>query len=162
MSENKQTFRLERTGEIVDPIQHSLEMISQFAKRKKWEDELKIYVGCDSQNRRYSTSYVTVVAYRYGNKGAHFIYTRDNVKKIKERWPRLWGEVERALEVANLLKNNNIPVFCVDLDFNEKEIARSSDMVKAARGYVIGSGYNCTVKPSEQVASRAADHLVRG
>ncbi len=155
------TFRKERTGEIVDPIKYSLEMISQFAKRKKWDEELKIYVGCDSQNKRYNTSYVTVIAYRFGNKGGDFIYTRDNVKKIKERWPRLWGEVERSITIANLLRDNNIPIFCVDLDFNEKEIARSSDMVKAARGFVIGSGYDCTVKPEQQVASRAADHLVR-
>lgn len=155
------TFRQERTGEIVDPIAHSLETISQFANRKKWDEQLRVYIGCDSQNRRYSTSYVTVIAYRYGDKGAHCIYWRDNVKKIKERWPRLWGEVERSLAVANLLRVNNVPIFRIDLDFNEKEIAKSSDMVAAARGYVLGSGYECEVKPGALVASRYADHLVR-
>lgn len=155
------TFRQERTGEIVDPVQHSKEMIEQYAKRKKWDETLKVYVGCDSQNRRYSTSYVTCICYRFGANGAHIIYWRDNVKKIRERWPRLSGEVERSLKIALMLKENNIPVFCVDLDFNEKEIARSSEMVAWAKGYVVGSGFNCTVKPNEQVASRAADHLVR-
>lgn len=151
-------FRLERTGEIVDPIQHSLAIVAQYSKKY---DDLKIYVGSDSQNRRYSTTYVVVIAFRYGNRGAHFIYSRENVKKIRERYPRLWKEVEVSLEVANALKQAGVPVFRVDLDFNEKEIARSSDMVKAARGWVIGSGFSCSVKPEEQIASRAADHLVR-
>jgi len=66
-------FRLERTGEQVDLIKHSLEIVEKHPK--KWDD-LKIYVGSDSQNRRYSTSYVACVAYRMGDRGAHFIYTR--------------------------------------------------------------------------------------
>ena len=47
---------------------------------------------------------------------------------------------------------------------NEKEIARSHNMVAAARGYVIGMGFKpeqVTVKPEEQVATRSADHIVR-
>lgn len=151
-------FRIERTGEIVDPIQHSLDIVKRYSKKY---DDLRIYVGSDSQNRRYSTSYVICICYRYGNRGAHFIYTRENVKKIKERYPRLWKEVEVSLEVATALREAGVPVFRVDLDFNEKEIARSSDMVKAARGWVVGSGFSCSVKPEEQIASRAADHLVR-
>jgi predicted RNase H-related nuclease YkuK (DUF458 family) len=151
-------FRIERTGEIVDPIKHSLDIVKQYSKKY---DDLKIYVGSDSQNRRYSTSYVACICYRFGSSGAHFIYTRENVKKIRERYPRLWKEVEISLEIAVALRDAGVPVFRVDLDFNEKEIARSSDMVKAARGYIIGSGFNCEVKPSMLIASKAADHLVR-
>ena len=83
------------------------------------------------------------------------------MKKIKERYPRLWKEVEVSLEVATALREAGVPVFRVDLDFNEKEIARSSDMVKAARGWVVGSGFDCECKPEMLVAAKAADHLVR-
>lgn len=169
------TFRQERTGEIVDPIAHSLEMISQFAKRKKWDDELKIYVGTDSQNKRYSTCYITVIAYRHGNRGADFIYWKENVKKIRpsakvlvsqdlikvEVSRRLWGEVERSLAVAQLLNSGNIPVYCVDLDVNDKVGTGSNNLAASGRGYIVGAGFRCSVKPQMLVAAKAADHLVR-
>lgn len=167
-------FKQERTGEIVDPIAHSLQMISQFAKRKKWDDELKIYVGCDSQNTKYSTFYVTVIAYRHGNSGAGFIYCKERVKKISLRdkmmakgdhrvavSQRLWGEVERSLEVAKMLRDNNISVHCVDLDLNDEVGTGSNNLAGAGRGYIVAEGFKCSIKPQEQVASRAADHLVR-
>jgi predicted RNase H-related nuclease YkuK (DUF458 family) len=146
-------FKTEQ-GLLVDSVKHTIETLHNFR-------DAKIYVGTDSQNKRYSTAYVTVIAYRYGHRGCHYIYYRQNVKKIKDRWQRLWKEVEFSVEAARLLEQNSLKVHCIDLDFNRKEIARSSDMVAAARGYVIGSGFECTVKPEEQVASRAADHIVR-
>lgn len=151
----KQVFRFE-TGEVVDELNHTADIV-----KRELINDLKIYVGCDSQNKRYGTTYVTVIAYRYGTRGTHFIYTREKVKKIRDRWQRLWGEVERAVSLVVKLQSNGFKVHCVDLDFNKKEIARSNEMVAAARGFVIGSGFSCSVKPEEQVASRAADHIVR-
>ncbi len=149
----KKRFKKEG-GETVDPVKHTIEVLSK-------NDNVKIYVGTDSQNSKKFTTYVTCVCYRYGNKGAHYIYFRESIKKIKDRWTRLWGEVERSVEIAKLIQENSIKVFCVDLDFNEKELARSHDMVAAARGYVVGLGFDCTVKPEEQVATRSADHICR-
>lgn len=151
-------FQLEN-GEQVHDLKEYVSNI--FAKHVLSED-FKVYVGCDSQNSRYNTCYVTVIAFRFSRNGTHFIFCRDNVRpKIKDRWPRLWGEVERSLEVAQWLKSNGFKVDCVDLDFNRKEIARSNEMVKSAKGYILGFGFNTSVKPEEQVASRAADHIVR-
>jgi predicted RNase H-related nuclease YkuK (DUF458 family) len=146
------------SGESVDLIRHTSEIFSRYAL----SGNLKVYVGCDSQNRRYSTSYVTVVAFRYGNKGVHCIYSRDYVKpKIRDRWIRLWGEVERSIKLALILKQNGYRVDMIDLDFNRKEIAKSSEMVSSAKGYVAGMGFECSVKPELQCASRFADHLVK-
>jgi predicted RNase H-related nuclease YkuK (DUF458 family) len=142
-------------GELVDLIKHSLETIATHR-------DAKIYVGSDSQNRSEMTRYAVTVAYRYGTRGTHYIYHRFTTKRITDRWRRLWKEVELSVEVAKQLEQNNIKVHCVDLDFNKREMARSNEMVAAARGYVMGSGFNCSVKPEEQVASRAADHIIRG
>lgn len=152
----KKIFKLEG-GKIVDPIIHTLEILSK-------HPDAKIYVGTDSQNKRHQTTYVTCIAYRYGTRGTHYIYVKENTNKIRDRWTRLWGEVERSVEIANLLESNSIKVHRIDLDFNEKDIAKSSTMVSAARGYVIGMGYlpeQVTVKPSEQVATRSSDHICR-
>ena len=147
------TFKLEG-GEIVNSITHSIETLASYR-------DAKLYVGTDSQNKRNVTCYVVVIAFRYGTRGTHYIYHRYNVKRIRDRWQRLWKEVELSVEVAKELEAASLKVHCIDLDFNRKEIAKSSDMVAAARGYVVGSGFECTVKPEEQVASRAADHVVR-
>lgn len=152
----KKAFKLEG-GQLVDAIKHTIDILKE-------HPDAKIYVGTDSQNKRHFTSYVTCICYRYGHRGAHYIYYRENVKKIRDRWVRLWGEVERSVEVARFLEDNSLKVYRVDLDFNEKEIARSHNMVSAARGYVIGMGFQpnqVTVKPEEQVATRSADHIVR-
>lgn len=146
-------FKLEG-GEQIDCVQHSRELFTK-------HENIIVYVGTDSQNKRHNTCYVTCIAFKYGNKGAHYIYLRENVKRIKDRWTRLWGEVERSLKVAKHLEANNIKVSCVELDFNEKEIARSHDMVAAARGYVLGSNFECNVKPETQCAARAADYVCR-
>lgn len=149
----KKVWKLEG-GDIVDCMKHTLEVLAN-------NQDVKIYVGTDSQNKRWNSAYVTVIAYKYGTRGAHYIYCRESVPRIKDRWTRLWKEVELSLEVAKFLETNSIKVECVELDFNEKEMARSSDMVAAARGYIIGSNFNCNVKPETQCAAKAADHIVR-
>jgi predicted RNase H-related nuclease YkuK (DUF458 family) len=149
-------FKL-HSGESVDAIKYTREVL---AKHSLLSD-VKLYVGCDSQNKRYVTSYVVVLAYRYGARGTHYIYTRIDVPKIRERWSKLSKEVEYSLQLAGFLKENGIEVNCIDFDFNSKEIERSHDLVAWAQGYASALGYNSTVKPEEQVASRAADHLVK-
>ena len=124
--------------------------------------DTKVYVGADSQNKGEHTRYAVAVAYRYGTRGTHYIFHRFVTKRITDRWRRLWKEVELSVEIAKQLEENSIKVHCVDLDFNKREMARSNEMVAAAKGYVMGSGFNCSVKPEEQVASRAADHIIRG
>lgn len=147
-------FYKKEGGELVNGISHTFEVISKYP-------DVKIYVGSDSQNTRTGTTYVTVIAYRYGNKGAHYIHHKQHLPRVKDKWTRLWKEVELSLEVARWLEENQIHVHCVDLDLNEKITAGSNDLMAAARGYIIGMGFDCSVKPEEQVASRAADHLVR-
>jgi predicted RNase H-related nuclease YkuK (DUF458 family) len=142
-------------GQYVDLIKHTMETLAQ-------NRDTKVYVGSDSQNRGELTRYAVTVAFRYGTRGTHFIYHRFVIKRITDRWRRLWKEVELSVEIAKLLEENSIKVHCVDLDFNKREMARSHEMVAAAKGYVMGSGFSCSIKPEEQVASRAADHIIRG
>jgi len=143
------------SGQYVDLIKHTIDTLAQ-------NRDAKVYVGSDSQNRGELTRYAVTVAFRYGTRGTHFIYHRFSTKRITDRWRRLWKEVELSVEIAKQLEENSIKVHCVDLDFNKREMARSHEMVAAARGYVMGSGFNCSIKPEEQVASRAADHIIRG
>ncbi len=56
------------TGEPVpDIVKHTIDIV----KECPW---IEIHIGTDSQNHRRSTVYVTAIAYRYGNRGVHYIY----------------------------------------------------------------------------------------
>jgi predicted RNase H-related nuclease YkuK (DUF458 family) len=155
-------FRTARDGNQVDPVDHCKYMLEKFAPKTKMDEPVRIYVGCDSQNKRYNSSFATVIAFRYGGgKGADYIYCRENVKKMKSREERLWREVETSIEVANYLKANGVQITRVDLDLNEKIAAKSHFLVKAAQGLATGYGYDSEIKPGLLIASRAADHLCR-
>lgn len=124
---------------------------------------VEIFVGCDSQNfsRKNVTGYVTVVAFHIGTSGVHLIYLPERTKKIRDTWTRLWGEVERTMKVAEELRNANILITRIDLDFNQDDKFDSNRLVAASEGLFKGLGYNVATKPDELIASRGADHIVK-
>lgn len=150
----KKIFKLEG-GESVDLIDHVREILQT-------KDVSEIVVGTDSQNKRYNTCFVVTVVMKYYSRGAHCVYYKENIKKIRDRYTRLWGEVERSVEVAQFLEANNIKVNCVELDFNKKEMTGSNSMIKASNGYVIGMGFNCKAKPDSGLSAvKFSDNVCR-
>ena len=118
-------------------------------------------MGTDSQNYRKSTVYAVVVAFRYGRKGVHFIYHKEKLRKIRDKWTRLWKEAEMTAEVAMHLRQNLVPVHAVELDYNKKAGEGSTSMVAPGVGYLKGLGFETVIaKPDEQVAVKAANHIV--
>jgi len=63
-------------GEIVDIVSHTLKILKDYPT-------IDIHIGTDSQNHRKHTHYVIVVAYRYGNRGVHYILHKIKEKKNK-------------------------------------------------------------------------------
>ena len=156
----KKAFKLDN-GQLIDLINYTNDLL-------RIKDVESIIVGTDSQNKRYSTTYVTTVVYKYFGRGAHCVYHRENVKKIKDRFTRLWGEVERSIEIAQQLElppnkgGSGIKVDCIELDFNRKELTGSNAVLKASQGYVIGMGFSCKVKPDDGLSAvRYSDHVCR-
>jgi predicted RNase H-related nuclease YkuK (DUF458 family) len=125
---------------------------------------IKIYVGTDSQNSRRMTTYATVVALHMNEndngKGAHVLYCREHIYKIKDKFIRLWGEVERSIEVANILREGGLNIKNIDLDLNDDPRWQSNSVLRSAVGYVEASGYKARWKPNV-VACRAADALCK-
>ncbi len=151
-------FQLEN-GEKIDVAKHTQSIIDLYP-------DTKVYVGCDSQNKKKGCVYAVVIAYRftYGDgtrKGARYIYTKEWVDKMKDKFTRLFGEVTRSVEVAQWLEREGFKVHKIDLDFNLDITAGSHNMVAVGSGYVKGFGFDPTCKPEEQIASRAADHIVK-
>ena len=124
------------------------------------ESEVEVHVGCDSQNHKRHTVYVTTVVFRFPNNGAHVIYRRERVPKILDMWTKLWGETERSVELANLiLEECNLRVNQIDLDFNSDSQYESHKLVSASSGYITSLGFKSKVKPDLLMAACAATVL---
>lgn len=151
-------FQLESGGDV-DVVTHTASILNQYP-------DAKIYVGCDSQNKKHSCIYATVIAYRftYGGgtrRGARYIYKTEWVDRLKDKFSRLEGEIFRSVNLARWLEEQGLKVFKIDLDFNHDQTAGSHNMVAYGTGYCKSFGFNSTCKPHEQVASRAGDHIVK-
>jgi len=123
--------------------------------------KIQLYVGCDSQNRGDNTVYATTVVLHIGTTGCHVLYKRETYPRIFDFWARLWGEVERSVEVALHLQENGIVVDNIDLDLNEDPNMRSNKLVAAAMGYVESLGIKARIKPNLLPAISAADNIVK-
>lgn len=123
----------------------------------------KIYIGSDSQNKDDFTVYVTaIVIHWHGDSGGHVIYAKEKVPRIRNRFDKLWGEVQRSVDTANFLKHDcNIPVEFIDLDLNADAKWDSNKVLAPAVGYIESLGYQARFKPGPAYAVRIADTLCR-
>jgi len=56
------------------------------------EQTLEVHVGCDSQNYKRHTVYVTTVVFRYPGNGAHVIYRKEKVHRKSTICGQSFGE----------------------------------------------------------------------
>lgn len=142
-------------GERVNIIEHTLDQL------QKWPN-LKMYVGTDSQDYGAITRYVTVVVYRYGLRGAHFVYHRTEVPRVKDMITRLLQEAQDTLAAAQLI-DSEIPVSFESLDFDFNTIPKwaSNKVLSSIKGWMTGLNYKATFKGEHVIATKAADHVCR-
>ena len=148
--ENSVVFK-DIKGNIIDPIDHTREII-------KKNPFVEVHVGTDSQSLAKITQYITVIAYRYGNSGVHYILKKNGVPQIKDLWTRLWKETELSIDIAESIKKSLNVIPEIDLDYNENENFKSNKLVNASKGLANSLGYKVNIKPHIQIATRAADY----
>jgi predicted RNase H-related nuclease YkuK (DUF458 family) len=149
----KTKFRRLGDGREVDLIPYVRTELEQ-------NENVRIYIGTDSQNIGEKTVYATVVVLHYGNNGAHVLYSKTTFPRVKDNFTRLWNEVEYSLEVAEELYNGGLPrADYIDLDYNPDPIYRSNSVLRSALGYVESMGYKARMKPDAAAASCVADAI---
>lgn len=122
---------------------------------------IKIYVGSDSQNYATKTLYATTIVFRFENNGAHVIYHKEATPLVRDMWTRLWGELQRSIDVAGYLRFEcDIQVWQIDLDLNSDPDFPSNKVFQAAVGYAQSMGYQAKTKPDLLLATWAANILV--
>jgi predicted RNase H-related nuclease YkuK (DUF458 family) len=94
-------------GQFIPDI---IEYLKEYVKQ---DPNVTISVGCDSVQRRRKTVYaITIMLYNDDIKnGAHVIFFRENVNKVRDHFDRLQREAEYALNVGQLIDEELSPFF---------------------------------------------------
>ena len=143
------------SGEKVDVVKHTLEII-------KNNPSVEIHIGTDSQSEGDKTTYVTAIAYRFGTKGVHYIYWKEKIPRVRNRYNKLFRETELTIEVAEWFTKQIKSVRVeLDFDYNKDERFWSQKLVSSTKGWAEGLGYKVNIKPVKQIATRAADYHCR-
>jgi predicted RNase H-related nuclease YkuK (DUF458 family) len=142
-----------------------IENVSEYVKN--WlsqNDNSDIYIGCDSQETNHRVTYVTTICLYEKGRGAHVIYKKEYEPKTTRgkmnMHTRLWTEVTKSIEVADMLKVLDRPI-TVHVDYNSKQSEKSNQLYEAGIGYAKSMGYDAVGKPDAWAASSAADNLCR-
>lgn len=138
-------------GNQIDPISHTLKVIENYPYAE-------IHIGTDSQNINKESIYTTVIAYRLGTRGVHYILSKKTVSIIRDMWTRLWKEAELSIDLAEWVTQKISVKVEIDMDYNEDENFKSNKLISAAKGWANSLGYKVNVKPNNQIATRAADY----
>lgn len=144
-----------------------IEDISNYVK--EWttkHPDSEVYVGCDSQEVGQKINYVTTICmYEFG-RGAHVVHCKEVINKppkldpVANMHPKLWAEVTRSVEAADLLKGINKKI-TVHVDYNSKQSEKSNQLYDAGIGYAKSRGYDAVGKPTAWAATSAADNYCR-
>lgn len=144
-------FRTEE-GERVNIVEHTLQQI------EKWPN-LTIRIGTDSQNYSSITRYVTAIVYRYGHRGAHYIFFKEEVPRIRSEWNRLYDEGIRTVQAAELITSEiPIAVEALEFDYNDNKKTLSSQLVQVFKNW---GDFKAAFKSGDMLACKAADHICR-
>lgn len=142
-------------NELVDILQHCIEQLKEFP-------ELNIHVATDSQNYGANTVYATAVVFRYGTKGAHYLYQKIRMPRIRNHFNRLYKEGELTIECADYITSNlSIKIHALEFDYNNAKKTASTSLVSIMKGWAESLGYKALTKPDVLIACKAADHLAR-
>jgi predicted RNase H-related nuclease YkuK (DUF458 family) len=141
-------------------IDNLVEYIRDYLSTK---DDIEILVGSDSQcysNKK--TVYGVVIALYSKGRGAHVLCSRETVPMERNTQARLLTEVWKSIEVAEYLKDNNLPKpKYIDIDLNPDPKYKSNQVLRQAVGLVEGMGYKVRYKQLGAMMTYAANHLVR-
>lgn len=141
-------------GRLVNLSDHIIEVV-------KNNPNTQIYISTDSQNYGGKTVYAIAVVFRYGLRGAHYVYRKERIPRIRDNFSRLWREAEYTIETAESIRHLPIKIEALEFDYNNKKVTKSTNLVSSVVGWATSLGYRALVKPDEMIASKAADHVCR-
>ena len=123
----------------------------------------KLYIGCDSHNELGNTTFATVIVLHYGTGGGgHVLYSRDTFPLVKDRYERLWREVELSVTAAQTLITMGFekPDY-IDIDLNPDPKYKSNSVLRSAVGMIESLGITPRYKTKSPWAIYIADCICK-
>jgi predicted RNase H-related nuclease YkuK (DUF458 family) len=122
----------------------------------------KIYIGCDSHNEGIKTNFATVIVLHYGTGGGHVLYSKSSNERIKDRYERLWKEVEFSVAAAQILLGMGFDKpDHIDIDLNPDPKYKSNSVLRAAVGMIESLGITPRYKTKSPWAISIADSICK-
>lgn len=123
----------------------------------------KLYIGCDSQNAQGATIFATVIVLHYGSGGGgHVLYLREICPIVKDKFARLWKEVEFSVGAAQTIMDLGFgkPDF-IDIDLNPDPKYKSNSVLRSAIGLIESLGIVPRYKTKSPWAISIADSICK-
>tara|TARA_B100000131_G_scaffold294920_1_gene311458 strand:+ start:139 stop:606 length:468 start_codon:yes stop_codon:yes gene_type:complete len=125
------------------------------------EDNLKFYIGCDSQFRRGKVVYgVVLVVLREGKGGSGYyqrIHKRGRITTQQRLFQETYYAVKLATRINPLLESIGYKIEEIHTDLNPNPEYPSYQMIQQCLGFIKGMGFEGKVKPDSWAATSVAD-----
>ena len=110
------------------------------AKLIRENDDIKFYVGTDSQRHKGKIVFVTAIVMYMEKHGGAVYYVKEN-EKPTDMHTRLWNETYKAVNIAqelnNFLKDFNLRVNEIHADLNDSPKHKSNKLVSSCIKYFL-------------------------
>lgn len=153
----------------MEPIQfkklstkENVDLIPYIQNYYKNNSNVELIIGNDSQNRRHKSIYAMCIGLRTVGKGAHVIYQKYEVPRIKDNRERLIKETWDSIELAEYIKKETgIKATFIDIDINPDKQFGSNTALSACAGMCAGYDYDYRHKGDDPQLTYASDSLVK-
>jgi len=160
-----ETFRkwTKMNGEPIGQPLHD-EIKAALARETASGNEVKIYIGTDSQVKHSNTGFATVIVFVRKGKGGFMYVCNERTSQQMNIKERMMTEVAKSIDVAydlcDLFAGQNVPME-VHADINTSPAFKSNTALKDAMGYITGMGFSFKAKPLAFASSSCANKMVR-
>lgn len=133
---------------------------------KTTTNEDMVYVGCDSKNKKKTTTFAKVIVVHYkGAKGCKILALEPSIEpRYANRDTRLLTEVYYSCEIGRILieaEAVELNRMQIHMDLNPDTRHKSNKVVNQAFGYTKSYGFHGVIKPDAIAASSASDYITR-
>ncbi|EEI92540.1 ribonuclease H-like YkuK family protein [Sphingobacterium spiritivorum] len=144
------------------PITDAVEEI--IARETRLGNKLKVYIGTDSQVKRGTIDFATVIVFLREHKGGFMFIHKDKRTHLMSIKERMLLEVQKSIEIAYhlcpLLDQYHVDLE-VHADINTNPNFQSNVALKEAMGYIMGMGFVFKAKPESFASTNCANKLVQ-
>ena len=127
-------------------------------------NKLKVYIGTDSQVKRRSIDFATVIVFLREHKGGFMFIHKDRIDYLMGIRERMLLEVQKSIEIAYsicpLLEEHQVELE-IHADINTNPNFKSNTALHEAMGYILGMGFVFKAKPESFASTNCANKLVQ-